>query len=69
MTFLTFLLFEKLVGTIFLLYILSAMAKDKKTPKDDKLMKGASSTQKKKKAPAVDRSRSVVSTRSKVDED
>ena len=37
-------------------------------PKDDKSMKGASSTQKREKAPAVDRSRSVVSTRFRVDE-
>ena len=45
------------------------MAKDKKKPKDDKSMKGASSTQKREKAPAVDHSRSVASTRSRVDED
>ena len=45
------------------------MIKDKKKPKEDKSMKGASSTQKKEKAPAVDRSRSVASTRSRVDED
>ena len=45
------------------------MVEDKKKPKDDKSIKDASSTQKREKAPAVDRSRSVVSTRSRVDED
>ena len=53
---------------IFLLYIPSTMAKDKKKPKEDKSMKGASSSQKKEKAPAVARSRSVASTRTRVDE-
>ena len=46
-----------------------AKAKDRKKPKEDKSMKGASSTQKREKAPTVDCSRSVTSTRSRVDED
>ena len=45
------------------------MAKDKKKPKEYKSMKGASSTQKKERALAVDRSRSVAFARSRVDED
>ena len=45
------------------------MAKDKNKPKDDKSMKDASSTQKKKKAHAVHSSRPVASTSSRVDED
>ena len=45
------------------------MSKDKKKPKEDRSMKGALHNQKKEKAPAVDRCRSVASARSRVDED